>query len=73
MVPIDAVMQNGDTTIRVYKPSELPSSVDVKRYMEPISRITVITPPEYIGATHPVRLLYHEQQETDRAKREECE
>ena len=36
MVPIDAIMAKDDTTIRVYKPSELPSSVDVKCYMEPI-------------------------------------
>jgi elongation factor 4 len=48
MVPFEAVLKNGKTVL-VEKPSDLPERTKVLEYLEPMSLVTVVTPPEYIG------------------------
>eukprot|EP00656_Telonema_subtile_P004357 TRINITY_DN11979_c0_g1_i1.p1 TRINITY_DN11979_c0_g1~~TRINITY_DN11979_c0_g1_i1.p1 ORF type:complete len:630 (-),score=145.73 TRINITY_DN11979_c0_g1_i1:244-2133(-) len=49
MVPVTARLSKDNTEVTVNKPSELPASSLVKHYLEPMARVTVVTPPEYIG------------------------
>ena len=59
-ITYDVTLKNGKTT-KIYSPSLFPDDHDIAKVSEPIVKMKIITPPEYIGGL--MKLLYDHEGE----------